>query len=102
MKTHHTTHRPTREPEEAGAHLAEAAQELIAGTAHIAEEKVLEARRRLTAAIEKRKEAWEAMQEKAIAGAKVTDQIIRENPYKAIATAVGLGVIIGYLLRRRD
>jgi len=78
------------------------AQELLAATAHVAEEKVMEARRRLAAAVEKSKEAWEALQEKAIAGAKATDQVIRENPYKALGAALGVGLIIGYLLRRRD
>ena len=40
--------------------------------------------------------------ERAIAGAKATDQVIRENPYKALGIALGVGAIIGYLLRRRD
>ena len=80
----------------------EDAQALLAATAHVAEEKVVEARKRLTAAIEKGKEAWEAVQEKAVAGAKATDQVIRDNPYKALAVALGVGALIGYLLRRRD
>ena len=101
MKTHHTTHRAS-ETEAAGEHLLEDAQELLAATAHVAEEKVVEARKRLTAAIEKGKEAWNTMQEKAIAGAKATDQVIRDNPYKALAVAFGVGALIGYLLRRRD
>ncbi|MEI9866578.1 MAG: hypothetical protein WDN00_18895 [Limisphaerales bacterium] len=37
-----------------------------------------------------------------MAGAKATDQVIRENPYKSLGVAVGIGVIIGYLLRRRE
>ncbi len=80
----------------------EDAQELLAATAHVAEEKVVEARKRLTAAIEKGKEVWSTVQEKAVAGAKATDQVIRENPYKSLGVAVGIGVIIGYLLRRRE
>ena len=42
------------------------------------------------------------VQEKAIAGAKATDQMIRDNPYKTLGIALGVGVLIGYLLRRRD
>ncbi len=80
----------------------EDAQALLAATAHVAEEKVIEARKRLTAAIEKGKETWNNVQEKAIAGARATDQVIRDNPYKALAVALGVGAIIGYLLRRRD
>jgi ElaB/YqjD/DUF883 family membrane-anchored ribosome-binding protein len=98
MKAHHTTHKT----EEAGEHLMEDAQALLAATAHVAEEKVIEARKRLTDAIEKGKETWNTVQEKAIAGAKATDQVIRDNPYKSLGVALGVGVIIGYLLRRRD
>jgi ElaB/YqjD/DUF883 family membrane-anchored ribosome-binding protein len=100
MKTH-TTHK-AHQAEDVGEHLLEDAQALLAATAHVAEEKVVEARKRLTAAIEKGKAAWDTVQEKAVAGAKVTDQVIRDNPYKALAVAVGVGAIIGYLLRRRD
>jgi ElaB/YqjD/DUF883 family membrane-anchored ribosome-binding protein len=98
MKIHHTAPRT----EEAGEHLMEDAQALLAATAHVAEEKVVEARKRLTAAIEKGRETWNNVQEKAIAGAKATDQVIRDNPYKALGIALGVGAIIGYLLRRRD
>jgi ElaB/YqjD/DUF883 family membrane-anchored ribosome-binding protein len=99
MKTHNATHRHN---EEAGEHLMEDAKELLAATAHVAEEKVVEARKRLGAAIEKGRETWNTVQEKAVAGAKATDQVIRENPYKSLGVALGVGVIIGYLLRRRD
>jgi ElaB/YqjD/DUF883 family membrane-anchored ribosome-binding protein len=98
MKTQHTTHKA----EEVGEHLMEDAQALLAATAHVAEEKVIEARKRLTAAIEKGKETLDSVQEKAIAGAKATDQLIRDNPYKALGIALGVGAIIGYLLHRRD
>jgi ElaB/YqjD/DUF883 family membrane-anchored ribosome-binding protein len=101
MKTHQTTHK-IHQAEEVGEHLMEDAQALLTATAHVAEEKVVEARKRLTAAIEKGKETWNNVQEKAIAGAKATDQVIRNNPYKALGVALGVGAIIGYLLRRRD
>ncbi len=101
MKTHHTTHKKHK-AEEVGEHLMEDAQALLTATAHVAEEKVVEARNRLTAAIEKGRETWNNVSEKAVAGAKATDQIIRENPYKALGVALGVGAIIGYLLRRRD
>jgi ElaB/YqjD/DUF883 family membrane-anchored ribosome-binding protein len=101
MKTHTTTHKAHR-TEEVGEHLMEDAQALLTATAHVAEEKVVEARKRLTAAIEKGKETWNNVQEKAIAGAKATDQVIRDNPYKALVVALGVGAIIGYLLRRRN
>ena len=101
MKTNHMTHK-TRQTEEVGEHLMEDAQALLAATAHVAEEKVVEARKRLTAAVERGREVWNNVQEKAIAGAKATDQVIRDNPYKALGVALGVGAIIGYLIRRRD
>jgi ElaB/YqjD/DUF883 family membrane-anchored ribosome-binding protein len=104
MKTQHTTttHRIHEEAKEVGEHLMEDAQALLMATAHVAEEKVMEARKRLAAAIETGKETWNQVQKKAIAGAKATDEVIRENPYKSLAVALGLGFVIGYLLRRRD
>jgi ElaB/YqjD/DUF883 family membrane-anchored ribosome-binding protein len=95
MKAH------TNKSHASGEHLMEDAEALLEATAHVAEEKVMEARNRLTAAIEKGKETLAAVQEKAIAGAKATDLVIRENPYKALGVALGLGVVVGYLLGRR-
>jgi ElaB/YqjD/DUF883 family membrane-anchored ribosome-binding protein len=83
-------------------HLMKDAQALLAATAHVAEEKVVDARKRLMAAIEKGKETWDNVQEKAVAGAKAADQVIRDHPYQAIGTALGIGVLIGFLLSRRN
>jgi hypothetical protein len=41
------------------------------------------------------------VREKAVAGAKVADKAINENPYKAVAIAVGFGVLLGMFLSRR-
>ena len=98
MKTHTNA---THQDRETGEHLMEDAQALLAATAHVAEEKVTEARHRLSAAIEKGKVALQAVQDRAIAGAKATDVVIRENPYQAMGVALGVGVVIGYLLARR-
>jgi ElaB/YqjD/DUF883 family membrane-anchored ribosome-binding protein len=96
MKTH-KSHQA-----EASETLVEDAQELLAATAHVAEEKVIEARKRLTSAIEKGKEAWNVVQEKAVAGAKATDQVIRDHPYQSLGVALGVGALIGFLLSRRN
>jgi ElaB/YqjD/DUF883 family membrane-anchored ribosome-binding protein len=81
--------------------LAGDARALMAATADVAGEKVGEARNRLAAALERGKEIAGNIRDKAVAGAKVTDQTIRENPYQAIAIGVGVGAILGYILARR-
>lgn len=81
--------------------LAEDARALMAATADVAGEKVGEARNRLAAALERGREIAGNIRDKAVAGAKVTDQTIRENPYQAIAIGVGVGAILGYILARR-
>ena len=82
--------------------LARDAQNLIDATADIAGDKVEEARNRLAAALDRGKEIYGRVREKAVQGAKATDQAVRENPYQAIAIGVGVGVIIGFLLGRRS
>jgi ElaB/YqjD/DUF883 family membrane-anchored ribosome-binding protein len=95
-------HNSSREVAEHTENLMADAKELLAATGHVAEEKVIEARKRLTAAIERVKDAWSTVQEKAVAGAKATDEAIREHPYQAIGVAFGVGAVIGFLLSRRD
>jgi len=81
--------------------LADDAKALLAATGHLAEEKVVEARKRLTAALARGKEAWEHIQNRAVAGATATDHAIHEHPYHAIGLAFGVGTLLGFLLTRR-
>jgi ElaB/YqjD/DUF883 family membrane-anchored ribosome-binding protein len=81
--------------------LAEDARALLAATADVAGEKVGEARKRLTAALERGKEIAGCVRDKAVAGAKATDEAVRANPYQAIAIGVGIGVLVGYFAGRR-
>lgn len=39
---------------------------------------------------------------KVAAGARYTDEAIRENPYRSLAVAAGAGLLIGLLLGRRN
>ncbi len=82
--------------------LAEDARALMAATADVAGEKVGEARKRLAAALESGKQIYGRVREKAVEGAKAADQTVRENPYQALAIALGVGAVIGYLLARRS
>lgn len=81
--------------------LAEDARALMAATADVAGEKVGEARKRLAAALENGKQIFGRVRDKAVEGAKAADQTVRENPYQAMAIALGVGVVIGYLAARR-
>ena len=81
--------------------LPEDARALMAATADVAGEKVAEARKRLAAALERGKEICGRVREKAVECSKATDEAVHEHPYQAIAIALGVGAIIGYVLARR-
>ena len=81
--------------------LAEDARALMAATADVAGEKVGEARNRLAAALERGKEIYGRVREKAVEGAKATDEAVHQHPYQAIAIGVGVGAILGYVFARR-
>lgn len=53
-------------------------------------------------ALEKVQGAYGTAQEKTIAGAKITDRAIRDNPYAALGIAFGCGIAIGLLIKSRD
>jgi len=77
-------------------------QELLAATSHIAEDHVVEARKRLATALENGRGFLDDAREKAVSRAKATDRVIRDHPYEAIGIALGVGALVGLLLRRRD
>jgi ElaB/YqjD/DUF883 family membrane-anchored ribosome-binding protein len=81
--------------------LADDARALMTATADVAGDKVGEARKRLAAALDRAKEIASQVRDKAVEGAKATDQAVHEHPYQAIAIGVGVGAILGYLLSRR-
>ena len=80
--------------------IARDAEDLIKATAGEVSEKAKEARSRLMVALESAKGRCEELQEKAVAGAKATDKIIRDHPYESIGIAFGVGVLIGVLVGR--
>ena len=59
-------------------------------------------RDRFETAQERLAEFYSSAKTKVIAGVKKTDQVIRENPYQAMAVALGVGVALGVLLGRRS
>ena len=81
--------------------LADDARALLTATADVAGEKVGEARKRLAAALERGKEIYGRVHEKACKSAQAADEAVREHPYQAIGIAFGVGALIGYLASRR-
>ena len=82
--------------------IADGAKELLDATSEMAEGKVVAARERLSAALERGREAWSVVQDRAVRGAKATDKAIRDNPYQALGIAFGVGALLGFLLTRRS
>jgi len=81
--------------------VARDAEELLKATAGDLGEKTKEVRARLSAALDRAKESYQALQDKAAAGVRATDECIRANPYPAIGVAFGVGVLLGIFLKRR-
>jgi ElaB/YqjD/DUF883 family membrane-anchored ribosome-binding protein len=76
-------------------------EELIKATAGEVGEKTKEARAKLGRALEAAKDTCVRLEEKAVAGAKATDKVIRDHPYQSIGIAFGVGLLIGVLVNRK-
>jgi ElaB/YqjD/DUF883 family membrane-anchored ribosome-binding protein len=59
------------------------------------------ARERLSVAVDKGEELVAGLREAATERARSADQAIREHPYRTLAIALGLGVLVGFLLARK-
>jgi ElaB/YqjD/DUF883 family membrane-anchored ribosome-binding protein len=81
--------------------LAHDAEALLKATAEDASDHAREARARLTSALETARDSIEQVEEKVVAGAKVTDKTIREHPYESIGIALGVGLLIGVFVSRK-
>lgn len=51
--------------------------------------------------IEDLKAMIQRAEEKAVERAKAADRVIRDKPYQTLGVAFGLGLLIGYLVRRK-
>jgi len=59
-------------------------------------------RERFGAVQDRFSEIYQDTRKKVVAGAKYTDHAIRENPYQAVAVALGVGVLVGVVIGRRS
>ncbi|MCW5558929.1 MAG: DUF883 family protein [Verrucomicrobiae bacterium] len=103
MNTHFETPGALRHDSET---LAREARALLEATAKVTDETVSEARQRLMTALDSAKEhageRYHHLEEKALAGARQADSVIRSHPYESIAVALGFGTLLGLLLSRRN
>jgi len=76
-------------------------EELLRAGARDLGDRGLAARERLSAALEIAKDTQRRLQDRAIAGARATDQLVRENPYQSAGIAFGVGVLLGIIASRR-
>jgi ElaB/YqjD/DUF883 family membrane-anchored ribosome-binding protein len=86
--------------EDLRALLADAEKTLSASGSEHAEDAIAALRERFESARERFAELYAGARKKVIAGAKYTDDAIRENPYQSLAIALGLGLLVGVLLGR--
>jgi len=77
------------------------AESLLKASAGDLGDKAREARARLAASLESAKGSFHKVEEKAIAGSKATDKVIRDHPYQSIGIAFGVGLLIGVLVTRK-
>lgn len=81
------------------------AEELLRATASQAGEKVAAAREKVQESLHRARvklaEAEEILIDKGKQAARVTDEYVHDNPWKAVGIAAGIGFVIGLLIGRR-
>jgi ElaB/YqjD/DUF883 family membrane-anchored ribosome-binding protein len=77
---------------------------LVAGAGGAAEDGTLlqNLQDRFSDVSERVRSQYRNAQKKVVAGARAADETIRSHPYESLAVALGVGVLLGALLRRRD
>ena len=81
--------------------IIEDAEALLNATASETGEKADNARAKVKDALEKAKSSYNALEGKAIAHARATDEVIRRHPYETLGIVFGAGLVLGLLLNRR-
>lgn len=81
--------------------LAQDVQSLISATSNAVEETVVAARNRLTALVHTGESAYERLEDSAAKSVKRANEAVHTHPYSALGIALGVGIAIGALIRRR-
>lgn len=94
-----TEKKPT--PDHEWNQLMEDTRTLLAASADVAGDHLVDARKRLAAALDEGREIFAEAKECAVKKAKAADAAVREHPYEAALIALGIGALVGYLVVRR-
>ncbi|MEO6006285.1 MAG: hypothetical protein ABIZ04_23800 [Opitutus sp.] len=93
-------------PEEIAEHIsrlmAEAEAMLEGPVADRAADKLGDLRARFENLQSKAADVYGDARKRVVAGAKATDETIRSHPYESLAIALGIGVLLGALIRRNN
>ncbi len=77
------------------------AEAMLKATAGELGEKARDARARLAASLQSARGGLHRVEEKARAGARATDELIRAHPYESLGVAFAAGLLVGVLVTRR-
>ncbi len=105
MKNRHdsaTTETPEQLIEHISRLMAEAEAMIAGPVSEQGNGRLADIRERLESARERLTEAYGQARKKVVAGAKYTDETIRTYPYQSLAVALGVGVLLGALIRRNS
>ncbi len=84
--------------------LARDAEHLLDAATEDLSDKAKETRAQLRGVVEHIRETYGDWQDRSLAAAKTavtkTDTAVRDHPYQSVGIAFGLGVLVGFLLRR--
>jgi len=81
--------------------LARDTEELLKASATATSDGLDNARHRVTRALESARANCRQLQERTKQAARTTDRVIRSHPYETIGIALGTGLLLGLLARRR-
>lgn len=81
--------------------LAKDARALLEATETLTDEKIVEARKRLSQALQNGKEAYENLRDRIVVSAKDADRVIHDHPYPSMAAVFAAGTLFGLLCGRR-
>src|SRR5437660_532817 len=76
-------------------------EELLEASGEAVTEKAKEVRSRLRGTLERARRTCRELEEQALRGAKAADELVRQHPYESIGVALGIGLVLGILARRK-